>query len=131
MARHIDHQGDMAIGASDDWEALLEPGQAFDRVRPRIEPMPAQHQCLAIILAQIELDLRKQRIEHFAVQHIELDEAPPRLPERPHPGYVLRAPGIGEGKGIQIGAPRSSQHRRGHSGDARAPVNDRAEDVEG
>jgi hypothetical protein len=41
-ARHVDHQGDIAVRDRRNEYALLEPSKSRRRVRPSIEPMPGK-----------------------------------------------------------------------------------------
>ena len=98
----------------------VRPGHG---VRPRVEPVPGERELVALLGRELELQLGEHVVERLAVQDVEHD---PVALAGAH-GLELR---------LVAGAPRVGHRlarqpeRRRLPGDARAPVDAGAEDVE-
>ena len=127
---HVDHQRDVAVGERREDEPALQPAQAFDRVRPRVEPVPGAIEVIDLGLAQpADRMLVEQRQQVLAVQVVEPGPGAPAAPDLLQRRLIARPPGIGEGMPVARDPPRT-ERRSGLARDALAPVHDRAEHVE-
>ena len=123
MLGEVDRLGDVAVGARRDHEALLQPGEAGHGVRPRVEPVPGERELVALRGRQVEVELGEHVVERLAVEHVEHDPLALAAAHRLELRLVAPAPRVGHGLARQ-------PERRRLAGDARAPVDAGAEDVE-
>ena len=129
-ARQIDHQGDVAVRARCQPIAAAKSGQSRLDIRPCIQSMPGEVEfdtCRLVDLAQLEAI--QHHIEVAPMQRIELAEGQPPAADFFHRRLILVAPSVGE----RVPVERDSKRREGglhFSGDASAPVDQRAEYVE-
>ena len=107
-----------------------ESREAGPRVGPGLEPMPHAIEVITLRLVElVETEGRRQRVERLAMQHV---QNRPRAAARAHlveRGLVAAAPGIGQRRPVDHGAPAGVE-RAAFRDDAAAPVHTRAEHVE-
>ena len=133
-AGHFEHQRDVAVGEGDDREFGFQAGESFDRVGPGVEPAPG----VAPVVEQggverggVDAVVGEEIDQHLAVEDVEDDERAAAFADGGHRGEVARAPAVGESVRVEVGAGDCGEERRGFAGDAGAPVDHGAEDVEG
>ena len=126
---HVDQERHVAVGQGGQDEAPLQPGQALDRVRPRLEPVPGAVQMLDLgVLQSGEAELIEHDRKVLAMQVIEPDPRAAAAAHLLHRGLIERAPAIGDGLPVALDAARAKEAAQLAS-DAAAPVDHRAEHV--
>ena len=130
VLRHVDEQGHVAVRQRRQHVAPLQPRQPLDGVGPRGQAVPGAVQVVELLLGQaLEPVLRDQLVEDHPVQVVDL--RPPQLapPHAAHRGAVAAPPVVGERGPVGLDA-LAAPDRLALPGDARPPVDHRAEDVE-
>ena len=126
---HVDQQRHVAVGQGGEDEAPLQPGQALDRIRPRLEPMPGAVQMLDLVRPAVRRGrTHRARPKVLAMQVIEPDPRAAAAAHLLHRGLIERAPAIGDGLPVALDAARAEEAAQ-LARDAAAPVDHRAEHV--
>ena len=129
-ARQVDHQRDVAVRHRRQEEAGLQPRHRARHLGPGREHVPGEVERPQGLLAKIgDAEARQDALQVAPMQHVELRERHAPRPHLLHGGLVLAAPGIGEGWPIE-GMAERRQDALALAGDAGAPVDEGAEDVE-
>jgi hypothetical protein len=123
------HQRHVAVRNRCQEEALPQLGQGTRNIGPSIEAMPGQNELMPDLRTHGKTELAQHAVQAFPMQRVEVDPGSPARPDILHAGLVARPPGIRDRSAVETGmlAPEKTLDL---SGDARAPVDERSENIE-
>ena len=108
VAGHVHQQRDVAVGQRADRVSAAQPVQAADRVGPRHQAVPDKVELHQFRLGQrLQAEARHQAVEDLPVQGVDVGPVLAGPARAVHRRCVARAPGIGEGRPVDLQAPGS------------------------